>query len=118
MPIIFLAVAALVLNMLMTRLIDQQRSIVGTLKALGYSNSQVFWHFMKFGGLVGLCGGMVGLPMGYGMAVFITSIYRTFFEFPRLDNVIYPELYLIGLSISLGCCADRFLAWDARAHWL
>ena len=77
MPIIFLAVAALVLNVLMTRLIDQQRSVVGTLKALGYSNAQVFWHFMKFGGLVGLCGGLVGLPMGYGMATFITSVCRT-----------------------------------------
>ena len=60
MPVIFLAVAAMVLNMLMMRLIDQQRSVVGTLKALGYSNAQVFWHFMKFGGLVGLCGGLVG----------------------------------------------------------
>ena len=93
MPIIFLAVAAMVLNVLMTRLIDQQRSIVGTFKALGYSNAQVFWHFMKFGGLVGLCGGLVGLPMGYGMAKFITSIYRTFFEFPHLESVVYPNLY-------------------------
>src|SRR5262245_6984126 len=42
MPVIFLAVAALVLNVLMTRLIDQQRNIVGTLKAVGYSNAKVF----------------------------------------------------------------------------
>ena len=104
MPNIFLAVAAMVLNVLMTRLIDQQRSIVGTFKALGYSNAQVFWHFMKFGGLVGLCGGLVGLPMGYGMAKFITSIYRTFFEFPHLESVVYPNLYFISLLISLACC--------------
>jgi putative ABC transport system permease protein len=104
MPVIFLAVAAMVLNVLMTRLIDQQRSIVGTLKALGYSNGQVFWHFMKFGGLVGLCGGLVGLPMGYGMAKFITSIYRTFFEFPHLESVVYVDLYAIALAISLACC--------------
>jgi putative ABC transport system permease protein len=103
MPVIFLAVAAMVLNMLMVRLIDQQRNVVGTLKALGYSNAQVFWHFLKFGGLVGLCGGLLGLPLGYGMATFVTSILRNFFEFPHLENVVYPELYLGGLSISLGC---------------
>jgi putative ABC transport system permease protein len=103
MPVIFLAVAALVLNMLMVRLIDQQRNIVGTLKALGYSNSQVFWHFLKFGGLVGLCGGLLGLPLGYGMATFVTSVLRRFFEFPHLQNAIYPEMYLEGLAISLGC---------------
>jgi putative ABC transport system permease protein len=103
LPVIFLAVAAMVLNVLMTRLIDQQRSIIGTLKAVGYSNSQIFWHFMKFGGLVGLFGGLVGLPLGYGMAVFITSIYKQFFEFPQLENRIYPDLYLTALGISMGC---------------
>ncbi len=103
MPMIFLAVAALVLNVLMTRLIDQQRSIIGTLKATGYSNGEIFWHFMKFGGLVGLCGGLVGLPLGYFMAEFITSLYRQFFEFPSLENVVYPDLYLTAIGISLAC---------------
>ncbi|HZZ26729.1 MAG TPA: FtsX-like permease family protein [Pirellulales bacterium] len=103
MPAIFLAVAALVLNMLMVRLIDQQRNVVGTLKALGYSNSQIFWHFLKFGGAVGLCGGVLGLPLGYGMATFVTSVLRNFFEFPHLQNVVYPDLYMTGLAISLGC---------------
>ena len=103
MPAIFLAVAALVLNMLMVRLIDQQRSIVGTFKALGHSNTQIFWHFMKFGGMVGLGGGLMGLPLGYEMATFVTHVLRTFFEFPNLDNVIYPGLYLSALAISLAC---------------
>jgi putative ABC transport system permease protein len=109
LPVIFLAVAALVLNVLMTRLIDQQRTIIGTLKAVGYSNSQIFWHFMKFGGLVGLCGGLVGMPLGYGMAEFVTSVYRQFFEFPQLENKIYPDLYLTALGISLGC--SMFGSW-------
>lgn len=103
MPMIFLAVAALVLNVLMMRLIDQQRNIIGTLKATGYSSAQIFWHFMKFGGLVGLCGGLVGLPLGYFMAGFITSLYKQFFEFPDLKNAVYPELYVTALGISLGC---------------
>jgi len=103
MPAIFLAVAAVVLNMVMVRLMDQQRSVIGTLKALGYSNAQIFWHFLKFGGLVGLCGGLFGLPLGYGMATFVTSVLRNFFEFPNLVNIIYPNLYLEGLAISLIC---------------
>ncbi len=98
MPVIFLAVAAMVLNVVMVRLIDQQRSIVGTLEsAWAIPTPRCFGTFMKFGGLVGLCGGLVGLPMGYGMATFITSVLRNFFEFPHLENVIYPDLYLQGL---------------------
>jgi putative ABC transport system permease protein len=103
-PTIFLAVAALVLNVLMVRLIDQQRVIIGTLKGLGYSNAQVFLHFTKFGALIGLASGLMGCAMGYGMAEFITKLYRRFFEFPNLANFFYPGLYAAGLAISL-CCA-------------
>jgi putative ABC transport system permease protein len=104
MPVIFLAVAALVLNVLMARLIDQQRVIIGTLKGLGYSNGQIFWHFTKFGGLIGLFGGLVGCVLGYRMAEFVTGLYHQFFEFPDLHNEFYTPLYVTGLVISL-CCA-------------
>ena len=60
-PCMFLAVAALVLNVLLSRLAQQQRTVVGTLKALGYSDLQIFWHFLKFGLTVGIVGGLVGL---------------------------------------------------------
>ncbi|HXT57411.1 MAG TPA: FtsX-like permease family protein, partial [Pirellulales bacterium] len=53
-PAVFLSVAALVLNVLMTRLTEQQRVVVGTLKALGYLDRQVFAHFLKFGLCIGL----------------------------------------------------------------
>ena len=64
MPCIFLAVAALVLNVLLSRLAEQQRTVVGTLKALGYSDGQVFWHFLKFGLVVGVGGGLLGCALG------------------------------------------------------
>ncbi len=101
MPTIFLAVAALVLNVLMVRLIDQQRAVIGTLKGLGYSNGQIFWHFTKFGGLVGLVSGLVGCWLGYQMASFVTELYKKFFEFPNLTNYFYPGLSTAGLAISL-----------------
>jgi putative ABC transport system permease protein len=103
MPLIFLAVAALVLNILMSRLVEQQQSVIGTLKGLGYTDGQLFWHFVKFAGIVGLSGGILGCIAGWGMSEFITSIYRRFFEFPRLVNLIDPFVYAGGLTISLGC---------------
>jgi putative ABC transport system permease protein len=103
MPGIFLGVAALVLNVLMARLIDQQRVIIGTLKGLGYSSAQIFWHFTKFGGLIGLIGGLIGCVLGYRMAEFVTDLYHQFFEFPDLHNEFYTELYVTGLAISLAC---------------
>jgi len=61
MPIMFLGVAALILNVLMIRISEQQRTIVGTLKALGYFNKQIFWHYVKFGIIVGAVGGAAWL---------------------------------------------------------
>jgi len=103
LPTIFLAVAALVLNVLMVRLIDQQRSTIGMLKALGYSNAEIFVHFVKFGTLIGLASGLPGLAMGYGMAEVITKIYHRFFEFPNLVNRVNPVWYATGLAIALAC---------------
>ena len=103
MPTIFLAVAALVLNVLMIRLIDQQRTLIGTFKAIGYTDGQIFWHFTKYGVAVALAGALVGLAAGYGMSELVTSIYRLFYEFPDLSNRVYPGVYSLGLSIALLC---------------
>ena len=103
MPAIFLAVAALVLNLLMVRLIDQQRVTIGTFKALGYFDSQIFLHYTKFALGLGLVSGLVGLALGYLMANFVTSLYRMFYEFPDLRNQIYPGTYAGGLCVALGC---------------
>jgi putative ABC transport system permease protein len=114
MPCIFLAVAALVLNVLLRRLAQQQRTVVGTLKALGYSDRQVFVHFLKFGLAVGLLGGLAGCALGYWMAGGFTRMYREFYEFPELNNRFYPGLLAVSVLISLACAVVGSLqgAWS------
>lgn len=103
LPAIFLAVAALVLNILMTRWSEQQRTVVGTLKALGYSDAQVFGHFLKFGLVIGLLGGVMGCIAGYFLAEWVTSIYRQFYEMPDLHNRFYLGKMVLGMAVSLAC---------------
>ena len=103
MPAIFLAVAALVLNVLMVRLVDQQRVIIGTFKAIGYSDRQIFAHYTKFALGLGLASGLVGLGLGHLMAGFVTSMYRMFYEFPNLESHMFLSDYGGGLAVALGC---------------
>ena len=102
-PTIFLAVAALVLNVLITRLTRQQRTVIGTLKALGYRDSQVFTHFLKFGLSVGVVGGLLGSLLGYLSASGMTAVYRRFFEFPNLASQFYWGIHGVGMLVSLLC---------------
>ncbi|MHB8951522.1 MAG: ABC transporter permease [Pirellulaceae bacterium] len=102
-PAIFLLVAALVLNVLITRLARQQRTIAGTLKALGYSDWQLCMHFLKFGLSVGIVGGILGSTLGYLSATGMTMMYRTFFEFPNLESGFYWYIHIVGMSVSLLC---------------
>lgn len=102
-PTMFLAVAALVLNVLLTRLTQQQRTTIGTLKAVGYSDWQLFWHLEKLGLSVGVAGGLLGCGLGYWLAGAMTGLYRLFFQFPDFQNEFSPWIHAAGLAISVAC---------------
>ena len=101
LPTLFLSVAALILNVLMRRLAEQQRTVVGTLKALGYGNRELAVHYLKFGVLVGFIGGLLGVAGGYLLADQMTDVYKQFYEFPNLTNWMYPGVILSAVLIGV-----------------
>src|SRR5208283_226006 len=74
-----------------------------TLKALGYSDMQVSWHFLKFGLAVGISGATVGCVAGYWMATGMTAMYHQFFQFPSLESRLRWDLFAVGTLVSMGC---------------
>ena len=103
MPVCFLTVAAVVLNVLLTRLAEQERTVMGTLKAIGYSDRRLFLHFVQFASVVGLLGGVTGSILGYGLSLLQTYAYAQVFEFPDLPGFFYWDLTAISLAVSVGC---------------
>lgn len=114
-PTIFLVVAALILNVLMTRLARQQRTTIGTLKAIGYGDLQIFFHFLQLGLVVGISGGLLGSLLGYVAAAGMTLMYRGFYEFPDLRSGFHWPIMLIGMTTSIACAVLGSLvgAWSA-----
>ena len=104
-PALFLLVAALVLNVLMGRLVVQQRTIIGTLKALGYSRGAITRHYLGFGVIVGGIGGLAGVAFGWWLQGVFVRMYRLFFHLPRIDAHVYPDVLVTGLLISVGFAA-------------
>jgi putative ABC transport system permease protein len=105
LPVIFLAVVVLVLNVLLTRLVENQRTVTGTLKAMGYSDARLFLHFLQIGLVVGLGGGLLGCGLGYWLSYYMVALYRTFYELPELHNEFYPGIHLTGIAIGVVCSA-------------
>jgi putative ABC transport system permease protein len=103
LPAIFLVVAAMVLGILMGRLVENQRTTLGTLKALGHSDRRLLAHVLEFGLAVGLAGGSAGCGFGYVLAGGLTRMYTQFFEFPALVNRPDPAVYAVGLLASVAC---------------
>ena len=102
MPGIFLGVAALVLNVLMSRMVAQQRTVIGTLKALGYTTGFITRHYLSFGAVVGLAGGIAGYVLGRWIQVALVNLYGQFYTLPFFEPHYYADIAVLGLATSVG----------------
>ncbi|MDJ0974459.1 MAG: FtsX-like permease family protein [Planctomycetota bacterium] len=101
-PIVFLGIAAFVLNVLMGRLVRSQRGQVAIFRAFGYSNAQVVAHYLKLALLVGLLGAIVGSALGLWFASAIGALYKEFFDLPFYVFQIDTNAIAGGLFVSVG----------------
>lgn len=100
-PTLFLGVAALVLNVLMSRLVEQQRSIIGTLRALGYSRGALMQHYLTFGLLIGAMGAALGIGLGWWLQVSVNGLDRGIFRIPGIRASFYGSSALAGTGVSI-----------------
>lgn len=100
LPVVFLLVAAFLLNVVLTRIVAVQREQIAALKALGYSNGELSWHYGKLSLIIGAAGGLFGLVGGAWMGSGMTSIYNNFFRFPSLYYMLPPAVALGGVAVS------------------
>lgn len=84
-PLIFLSVAAFILNVALTRALALQRPQIAALKALGYSNRELAWHYVKWGLVIASVGAAGGVLGGAWLGSGMIGLYNTYFRFPVLD---------------------------------
>lgn len=83
-PTLFLAIAAFLLNVVLSRLIATQREQIAILKAFGYSRVAIGFHYLKFVMAIVLVGATLGTILGFWMGKGLTEVYAEFFRFPIL----------------------------------
>lgn len=104
-PVFFFLIAALVCSTTMTRMVDDERTQIGTLRALGYTEGAILSKYMIYSGSAAGLGAMVGYFLGsrlFPMAIWIAygMLYGFTDAVVTVDNV---WLFLISLLVALLC---------------
>ena len=100
-PLLFLTAAALATGVLMRRLVTAQRPTIGMLRACGRSRGEVVAHYLTFGVVAGLAGGVLGAAAGIGLAGAATDAYTSELSIPITLTSISPLTALVGVLFGL-----------------
>jgi putative ABC transport system permease protein len=113
LPSIFLAVAAFLLNVVLSRQIATQREQIAALKALGYDNHRIALHYLQFVLLIVMLGLLLGLGLGAWLGHWFMGLYAEVFRFPELRFRVRPELALASGGLTLAAALGA--TWHAVA---
>lgn len=102
-PVFFILVAALVCFNTMTRMVDEQRTEIGTLKALGCGNAEIISQFLLYAAAASIIGALIGLSVGFQLFPrVIFNTYEMMYDYP---DVICEFRW----DYALGCIAASLL---------
>lgn len=111
-PVIFLLVAILMSLTAMTRMVEEERGLIGTYKALGYGNGAVYRKYLLFAFMACLLGGILGDLFGFVfMPQFVSIIMEELYSLPHI-NLRFDLPYGVGgvLLFILGILGATVLA--------
>lgn len=96
-PVFFFLVAALVCMTTMTRMVDEQRNEMGTLKALGYSKLQIASKYIIYALIASILGSILGCSLGmYLFPTVIFNAWNTLYNIDQIKFLFQPELILLA----------------------
>lgn len=104
-PLIFMSVAMFLLHVVISRLVNTQRDIIAVLKAFGYSNRQIAWHYSQLVLAIAAIGLVLGLLAGVWLGRGLGELYMEFYRLPGLLFRLNPAWLALLILIT------GFVAW-------
>lgn len=101
-PLMFFLVAALVSLTTMTRMVDEERSQMGTLRAIGYSKSSVIFKYVLYALLASILGSIIGTILFYKLIPMLVGYcYNIFYDMPSINATMQINYALFSLVFSI-----------------
>jgi putative ABC transport system permease protein len=111
LPPIFLVIAASLVHLVVTRLVEAEREQIGLLKAFGYSDREAASPYLRLSAVIGLAGALAGGLAGGALGAAIVEMYRKYFRFPVLDVTFdWPTFAGAAAIATLAAMAGSVLA--------
>lgn len=101
---IFLVVAAIIINIMLSRIVKRDRMSIGVMKAMGYLNRDILLHYAKYAFLIGLVGSILGGLLSLIVSQFMTKLYIKFFNVPLFKVQIIYSYLLYGVVLTSIFC--------------
>lgn len=116
-PFIFFLVAALVSLTTMTRMVEEERVLIGTYKALGYSNARIISKYLVYAAVASGVGALVGIvALSLFLPYFIMNAYAIIYAVPPRPVPIDPGMALLSAGLGMGITLAA--TWFAAASTL
>ena len=109
--VIFVGIAVLVIATSMGRIVEKQRTQIGTMNALGMKRWKVILHYISYSLIVSVLGVIVGLAAGVGAgAPAMIGMFEQYYIVPGLHSAFHPMYILIAVVIVAVCSFSCFLS--------
>lgn len=100
-PPIFMAVAAFLLYIVVSRMVQAEREQIGLIKAFGYTDWEVSLHYFKLVVSIALFGAALGCAGGVWAGRALAGVYQAIYHFPFLVFRVEPSSFVSGVSVSV-----------------
>jgi putative ABC transport system permease protein len=101
-PFIFLGVASLIMGVMISREVKNDRMSIGIMKSLGYNNIQILTHYSTISVVIGISGAVIGMVTGSLLAGWMTKLYAEgFFNIPYLKLEFYMTSLILGAVLCI-----------------
>lgn len=102
-PTLFFIVSTMVCLTTMTRMVEEERTQLGTLKALGYSNTMIVSKYLLYAGIASTVGVVIGIVAGFtAVPIIITSAWGIMYEMPNVIIEFIPIYLVLGVILAIG----------------
>ena len=109
-PVFFFLVAIMICLTTMTRMVEENRTEIGTLKALGYSNLEISKKFVVYASLASISGSILGILVGStSLPIIINFAYSSAYNLPKLIVKFYPSFTIQSIVLSILCTVGASL---------